>query len=188
MRHLIVNKRSRQSGFTMIELLVVTLMIGVMAAIASPGMLAFVRRSKVSAAQSNVQRALLEIQREAMKRGVSCSVTFPSNNASASDQANNVLTISSNCLVTGTVELEQVRIRHNLPATTLELFNFRGETGADKGLSNGLTSDVVIVLTQESANSYQKCVAISNGLGLVRTGIYPSNNTTTTVNSCSPTS
>lgn len=176
MRHLIATKRSSQAGFTMLELLVVTMMIGVMAAIASPGMLGFIRRGKVTSAHSAVQGALQEMQREAIKRGTNCNVTFPASNTSGS------LTITSNCLISGTVTLEDVRIRHDLPNITLDLFNFRGET------EDALTGDVVIIISQQDGNLFQKCIALSDGLGLIRIGNYPDGNTTTNISQCSPTS
>lgn len=184
MRHLTVtNKRNFQhSGFTLIEVLVVVLLLGIMSIIGAPGMLGFLRRSKVSAAESQLQGALQEIQREAIKRGRDCSITFPASNAIASNQTGGVLKISSNCLLTGDLELEQVRIRHNLPSTTINLFNFRGET------DSALSSDAVIIFSQEDNYLFQKCIAISDGLGLIRIGNYATNDSSTTVSQCTPTS
>lgn len=179
----VTNRKHQQlSGFTLLEILVAVVMVGIVSAIATPGMLGFLNRSKVSAAHSALQGGLQEIQREAIKRGTNCEITFPTSGNSAKDQTNSVLIISSNCLITGDLKLESVRIRHNLPSTTIDLFNFKGDT--DPVLSN----NAVIVITQEDNNAYQKCIAISDGLGLIRIGNYPPGDTTVNPNNCSPTS
>ncbi|MGB2924561.1 MAG: type II secretion system protein [Limnothrix sp.] len=188
MRLLIATKQ-KETGFTLIEILVATIMLGVMAAIASPGMLAFVARSKVSSAHNQLQGGLQEMQREAIKRSQDCEITFPASGTTSSSQANDVLEVTSNCLVAGPLELEGVRIRHNLPDTDtdpdntiLDLFDFKGQT--DTALSN----DVAIVITQEDSDKFQKCIAISDGVGIIRSGFYTTNLSTVSISNCDPTS
>lgn len=175
MRHSTATKHPKQFGFTLMELLVATLMIGIMAAISAPGMIGFVNRSKVTSAHGELQGALNEIQREAIKRSTNCSVTLPATNSSGT------FSITSNCLITGTINLNQVRIRHNLPSGNTFTFNFRGET--QDSLTGG---DAVIILSHQDSDNFQKCIAISRGLGLIRIGNYPSNQTTVSINSCAP--
>ncbi|MEH2241418.1 prepilin-type N-terminal cleavage/methylation domain-containing protein [Nostoc sp.] len=69
----------QDAGFTLIEVLVVLLMIGILSAIAAPGWLGFVNRQRVNKANDAVLATLQEAQSEAKRNKLSYSVSFQKN-------------------------------------------------------------------------------------------------------------
>ncbi|MBW4513099.1 MAG: prepilin-type N-terminal cleavage/methylation domain-containing protein [Scytonematopsis contorta HA4267-MV1] len=66
----------KDKGFTLIELIVIVVIVGVLATIAAPSWLAFVNRQRVNKANDAVLAAIQEAQREAKKNKRDYSVSF----------------------------------------------------------------------------------------------------------------
>ena len=153
-------------GFTLIEVLVVTIIISIIAALATPNLLGLFRRSQVNSSLSNLTGAIKETQRQAIRQGTLCQIDI--------DTVNNILAGSpDNCLLSDREINNNIIIRTNLSGTPPNIsFSHKGST----------TKSGTIVVSSDLASN-QKCFVISLGLGITRTGNYigsPSGNVSAT--------
>ena len=66
----------KAAGFTLIEIMVTLLIVGILSAIAAPSWLSFSNRQRVNVANDAVLRAIQEAQRQAKSKKLSYSVSF----------------------------------------------------------------------------------------------------------------
>ena len=145
--------RKSNSGFTLIEMLVTIIIIGVIAAIAAPNFLGLLNRNRVNQAQRQVEGALKEAQRQAMRKGKQCSI-----NVNITDS-----TISGGCLLSNR-ELNTDSYKIQLNSTTTPI------TFSGKGNITGATP--LLVVSIPNGTDSRKCVVIDSLLGSQRSGDY----------------
>lgn len=76
-----VGKVSSPSGYTLLEVLIVLVILGILIAIAAPGWLGFVQQRQLKVAQEQVQRAMYEAISSAKKDKVTYQVSFRESNS-----------------------------------------------------------------------------------------------------------
>ena len=163
-----IDFKKRDRGFTLIELMVTLIIVGVIAAIASPNFVGFLNRIRVDNSLEQLLGAIRETQRLAMRYGSSCKIYI--------DPDTNILDATdNNCLLNTRTINENVDIRTNLSGSTPNIsFSHKGNT----------TKMGTIVLSSNLTDT-QKCFVISLGLGIMRTGDYTGNKTgSVSANNC----
>jgi prepilin-type N-terminal cleavage/methylation domain-containing protein len=148
---LLYNARRSNSGFTLTEMIVTIIIIGVIAAIAAPNLLGLLNRNRVNEAVRQIEGAIKEAQRQAIRESSSCTVNITSATR----------TVSGGCLLSNRIINSNVNINSD-------------HTIAFSGKGNTDSSATIVVST--SNNNVQKCLNISAGLGLIREGDYDGTN------------
>ncbi|MBW4622471.1 MAG: prepilin-type N-terminal cleavage/methylation domain-containing protein [Cyanosarcina radialis HA8281-LM2] len=147
------------SGFTLIETVVVVIFIGIISAIAAPSFLSSYNRTKLDDTLNDLQGALQESQRESMRRSRSCDVTINTSTRK----------ITGTCLTTGDRSWDSsIAIASSITSPATITFSFKGNTAS--------SATFVIYNVGNTTNPDKRCLTISEGLGIVRTGVYSDSN------------
>ncbi|MGF1604570.1 MAG: Tfp pilus assembly protein FimT/FimU [Thermosynechococcaceae cyanobacterium] len=156
-------KRHQQRGFTLTEVTLVSVLIGVFAAIAAPSFLGWFNRYKVNDVLVQVEGALKEAKAESIKKGRICNVNIGLTITAT------VSGTTESCLPTGSRDLSKLGIRifdNNetqmtmVPTSTTVQFSPVGTT----------TASHLLVFFQPGKTG--RCLIVSNGIGIIRTGKY----------------
>lgn len=141
-------KKHQEQGFNLLEITIVLLIAGILAAISAPNLLGWYRRTQLDNAVVNVKGALQQAQRTAIRDSQQCTVTIDATG------------IASSCASTRSVPdfiTVQKRSSNDIQ------FGFRG------------TINQAHVITFETeAVTEPKCLEIASPLGIMREGIYRS--------------
>jgi prepilin-type N-terminal cleavage/methylation domain-containing protein len=154
---LLFNVPKKNKGFTLVEMVVTAVVVGVLAAVSVPNLLGLYNQNKVKEGLAQVEGALKEAQRQAMRRGKSCTVEIDITNSKIKNPSS-----GDGCLLSERILPEGTTLSTSLTGTTKTItFSYKGNT----------TNSGTIVLTMNNTER-KKCLVISNGLGIMRTGDY----------------
>lgn len=144
--------KNNNDGFTLIEMIVTVIVLGVLAAVAVPNLLGAYNRQRANAAIEQVEGAIKEAQKQAMRNGRACAINID----------NGTRTISGGCLLSNRVFGDYVSLNSNQNTVA---FSAKGTTN----------TDAMIRVTANGGN-VDRCVRVISGIGLIRTGDYDSVN------------
>lgn len=141
-----------ESGFTLVEAATVTIVAGIVSALAVTSFIGLLKRMEVNNATAKLQGSIQEVQQQAIKEGKTCSLAID--------------TVNKKISGTGTCQAAS----YDLPSEiTIQLqnsgvnptFNYRGQTN---------TLQTIVLANASQSN--KKCIVISNGIGTIVVGDY----------------
>jgi prepilin-type N-terminal cleavage/methylation domain-containing protein len=184
MRRLNVHKNQ---GFTLLEILVALAITGILAALTGPNLSAWLNRNEVQQATDAIQLALEDAQRQAIRRGKSCTIKFTNGTGNNPTVYRQITASEPGCLVATNTNASSL----NLPEEIFMVVNNFPLQGSSPGVQfsfrghvPGLTfvpraNQAIIVLypaADATADPYpnqeKKCLVIASLLGIVKQGTY----------------
>ncbi|MFZ1028310.1 MAG: transcriptional regulator [Limnoraphis robusta] len=155
-----------ESGFSLIELAVIVVMIGIFSAIAAPVWDVFVSRQRVGAVNNQVLQALQSAQAEAKRTKQNVEVTFNFNSPTVDPPTYTLNGVNPQKLnIGGEIKEEMITLSPNAAKIT---FNHIG--AVDKENTTIILPFKVVVAPAGSTNSSsQRCVIVQTILGAMRT-------------------
>jgi prepilin-type N-terminal cleavage/methylation domain-containing protein len=140
-------------GFTLLELMIVVVIVGILSAIAAPSVLSQQANAKLNNSLELLKTSLELSQAEAIKTSKTCEVNIPNGNR-----------ITTTCYIGTSNNITNLDQGINISSSGLVApqkisYSFRGVT----------TANATITLTSPNT-SLQKCLVVSPVVGLIRTG------------------
>jgi prepilin-type N-terminal cleavage/methylation domain-containing protein len=162
-------------GFTLIEVLVSILIMGILTAIAAPSFMTWVYNKKVDGLVADVEGALKEAQSTAIRKSITCNVLITETTVTAVKSATDSTEVPA-CLPSGSRQLPKLQDGSN---DTLKISGTGGTSGtvftfSSRGTANitPSTEAVVIYRTDAAGNGKNKCLVVSSGIGIMKSGTY----------------
>ena len=177
--------KKNNKGFTLIEMITVVIIVGVIASIAAPNFLGLLNQNRLRQALEEVEGAVKESQRLAIRRGKTCKIKFVTrtidgqsretiNVVESTDAGETVAAgFYNGCLLSERVLPADISV--NTGSMTKISFSGKGNTDSAN------TGTIVIFHPQVNT---QKCLEIQGFLGNILTGNYVDTNLDNTPDTC----
>jgi prepilin-type N-terminal cleavage/methylation domain-containing protein len=169
-------RRNANLGFSLAEITATLVVIGILAAIGIPNFLGMYQRFQANSAFDKVRGAIQETQLQAMRLGTTSGCTLKI------DEAAKTITVDApaddptkyrGCLLEKVKLPDSTIIKSNNDAVK---FDYKGNTPSD--------ADVQTIVVSDNTQDYKKCLVISVGIGMMRSGFYNDSLTDISEDSC----
>jgi prepilin-type N-terminal cleavage/methylation domain-containing protein len=164
--------RKSNSGFTLVEMLAVVIILGVIAAVAVPNLLGWFNRNRVNEAMRQVEGALKEAQKQAIRTGKRCTIDIEPTSFTIDVKPSTNISISStqkDCLLSTRILNSSIALASNLESSNITKVTFSGKGNIT---IDDPVNPPVLVVSIPDGTDLKKCVVIENFLGVIRTGKY----------------
>ncbi|MDJ0743665.1 MAG: GspH/FimT family pseudopilin [Xenococcaceae cyanobacterium MO_167.B27] len=173
------NVRKNQ-GFTLIEMLATAIIIGIVAAISAPNLLGLLNRNRVNQGLVQLEGAIKEAQRQAIRNGKTCKIKLTTTTDSdgntrvlltrvlASDPGETGSPDYSGCLLEDRILPRDVTTTTTITGTPTKI------TFSSKGNTDAASQGSIII--SHSGTTEEKCLVITGTLGNILTGEYNGTN------------
>lgn len=165
MRNAVRQAFPQAAGFTMVEILVVIMIVGILAAIAAPSWQGLAASRRASMAQNEILQTLRQAQADALRTRQPKRVTFDTEATPPTIRVNN----------SDPIRLGEESTQSRLPSTILGLEVSSSSTTDDNVVefdARGMVSEgagMIITATSPANRGNRRCVIVETLLGTLRT-------------------
>ena len=169
-----IASRKGDAGFTILELLVVVIMLGILASIAAPGWLGFINRQRVRTVNDRVFQSLRTAQSEAKRTKQPVTITFNYDPTASPAIDPPTVTINGNTQqlnAQGEIKPGTIILRTNAPAPSANsiTFEYQGNVNQLPVDPSSPNSRRFVATVSVSGGGAKQCVFVETIIGGMRT-------------------